>query len=160
MKVNRDNLKKVQAQLKQLGGTKILLGVIPGVHPDSDLTNAKLMDIHEQGAKLKNGGVIPARAPFRNTVRSTDVQTRASVELQGLIRVNTTDKGLNVKKITEGYGEFWAGEVKDAISQGLSPQLAESTLAARRRKGIGGNLPLFATHRLRDTVDFQIERGK
>lgn len=156
MKVNRDNLNKVKAQLKKLGETTIAFGCIPGAHPDADMSYSELMDIHERGARLKNGGIIPARAPFRNTFRDGSLKSRFSQELQNLIKINTTPKGMNLKAIQEGIGEWWAGEIKDKISQGLEPALKPSTMAARARKGIGGNLPLFATHRLRDSIDFEV----
>lgn len=164
MKVQRDNLKKVQAQLKQLGGTKLQFGCLPGTHPGSDLSYSQLMTIHESGATISNGFgkgiriVIPARAPFRNTMRNPSILTRVGEEFQGLLKLNTTVKGIKVKAVIEGMGEVMASEIKDAISQGLTPALKESTLKMRAKKGIGGNLPLFASHRLRDSIDFQVAK--
>ncbi len=164
MKVQRDNLKKVQAQLKQLASTRLQFGCIPGTHPGTSLTYSELMDIQEQGRTVSNGFgkgiriVIPARSPFRNTTRNSSILTRVMAEFQHVLKANTTVKGIKVKVIQEGMGEVMASEIKDAISQGLTPPLKDSTLKMRAKKGIGGALPLFATHRLRDSIDFQVAK--
>ena len=167
VKVNRGNLKIVQAQLKALANSKIQLGCRAGQHPDSTLSYSALMTIHEDGATIQNGFgrgiriIIPARSPFRKTVRNDQIKAQASAELTGLIRVNTTPKGLNVKKVLEGIGEFWRSAVVETITQGLSPALAASTLAMRAKKGVGGNLPLYAgTHELANSIDFATKVGK
>jgi hypothetical protein len=163
MRVDKKNLDKLTKQLKELGRTKIEIGCHPGTHPGSNLSYSELMDIQERGRTIKNGWgkeiriTIPGRHPIERGLNRTEEIMEA---FENIKNANVSVyKGVNVKAIQNGLGEFMVEMIKSEINQGLTPALSETTMKIRARQGVGGNLPLLgATHQLRDSVDFQVAR--
>ena len=62
----------------------------------------------------------------------------------------------DMPKIIKGFLKYYTiltgDDIKDNIDRGLSPALRDSTLEIRKRRGIAGNKPLFATGSLYNSI--------
>lgn len=152
----KDILPQVLASLKRLAATDVLVG-IPAQSPErSDgepINNAALGYIHETGAPAAG---IPAR-PFlvpgvvaAGTPVALQLKKAAQAAIVGNPRV--------VDQRLHAAGLVAEASVKNTINAGVEPALADSTIAARARRGRTGTVPLIDTGKLRNSITHVVRR--
>jgi hypothetical protein len=100
----------------------------------SDITNASLAYIHDNGMPEQN---IPARPFMIPAIKS--VQPKITEKLGQILKAVVAGKGINV--IAQGMtqvGIIGKLAIQNTINAGIGPPLADSTLRARARKGRKG----------------------
>lgn len=156
-----DNLAKVFAAVKELTEHDVLVGF-----PDngssredengvpSQITNAMIAFIQEHGSPARN---IPARPFMVPGVMS--VKGRCESMLQQAALAALEGDRPKYLRILNQIGMIGVNAVQAAITRGEGwPPLAESTLAARRRRGVKRTHPLLDTGQLRQHVQFVVRR--
>lgn len=152
----KDILPQVLASLKRLAATDVLVG-IPAQSPErgdgEPINNATLGYIHENGAPAAG---IPAR-PFlvpgvsaAGAPMALQLKKAAQAALVGNPRV--------VDQRLHAAGLVAEASVKNTINAGVEPALADSTIAARERRGRTGTVPLIDTGKLRNSITHVVRR--
>lgn len=154
--VTTDNLAKVMKQIAKLSGQEVLVG-IPDSAPerhDSPVTNAQLLYIHEYGAPEAN---IPARPSVIPGIEDAKDAITAQMEKgsRALMGGNTDA----AEKALHAAGLIAVSSIKDKITEGDFAPLAESTIAARKRKGNDSTKPLVVTAQMRNAITYVIAGG-
>lgn len=117
----------------------------------SQVTNAALGYIHEHGAPEAG---IPARPFLASGVKNA--QERIVQKMgQAAKAVLQEDTGEVDRRLVE-VGSIAQSAVRNKITEGPFEPLAESTLAARRRRGVTRTKPLIDTGQLRQAVNFAV----
>lgn len=148
-----DVLKSIQSLVKE----QTLVGI-----PDSNaarkegpINNAALGYINEFGSPANN---IPARPFLIPGVEAAEpavlkqLKRGAEGALDG--RLDAADKALH------SAGILAVNAVRGKINEGVPPPLADSTLAARRRRGRTGTKPLIDTGQLRNAITYVLRKVK
>lgn len=159
VRVLKDDVAKVMQTLKAMESGDVLIG-IPSDKDDrkgSPIGNASIGYIQEKGSP-KQG--IPPR-PFLEPGVAKVTDQCARVIGVGVADALTT---LNPNAVLVGKnkaGLIAQNSVKATITagEGFSP-LAESTLAARKRRGVSRTKPLIDTGSLRNSITYVIRNGK
>jgi hypothetical protein len=152
--VTKDNVAKILAALKGLGEHQVLVGIPsettqrqPEPGEPADITNAVVGYLMENGAPAAN---IPARPFLKPGVASVEeeiadrYEAGAKAALEGRVA--------NIDAVHHAVGLMAVSAVKAKITEGPFVPLAESTLAARRRRGKKSDKPLIDSGQLRAAV--------
>ena len=155
MSIKKDMLNKIADSIGTMGRRRVLIGIPAPENRRNDeaIGNAGLAYIHETGSGARN---IPARPFLVPGVKKAEasalrvLKDAARKALSG--DVKAIDKGLNAAGL---IGQI---TVKQTVSrgEGFKP-LAESTLAARRRKGFMGEKPLIRTGQLLNSITYVVK---
>lgn len=142
-----DRVASVQRGLSVLASNRVMIGIPAEKNArdegDGSFGNAAIGYVQEHGAPEIN---LPARPHLIPGVRSvqkdtiTDLRKAASTTMSGGSGVETA-----VLRILHRIGMRAQNAVRGTIREGLSPPLAESTLAGRRARGRTGTKPLWDT---------------
>jgi len=162
----KDNSAKIDAAMKQLVETQVLVGV-PAAKatrsPDDEhgasqeINNAALAYIHENGAPEVGIPARPFMTPGVESVKAKIVKGMANAARAVLDGATPQD----INNRLNAVGLLAATAIKDKISEGQFEPLKPATLAARRRAGISGDAPLIAKGYLKDAITYVIrKRGK
>jgi hypothetical protein len=154
--VIKDNLGNLKKGLDHLSGTQVMVGV-PGDKSErgEPINNAALAYIHDNGSMLAG---IPARQFMIPGVVAVEPDNDASFRkaaaaaLEG--RVKDVDAGLNA------VGLRTQASMRNVIRSRIPPPLAASTLAARRRRGRTGDVPLIDTGKMLAALNYVIRKMK
>ncbi|MGG6461402.1 hypothetical protein [Solilutibacter silvestris] len=154
--VVKDNVEHVLRQIKALAKNEVLIGIpdeTAGRQTGDAITNAAIGYIQETGSPINN---IPAR-PFlvpgveaSLPVVEKSLKHGAKQVLRGI--GGAIDKALNKSGLQA------QNSVRATINSGIDPALAESTLAARKRRGRTGTKPLIDTGQLRNAITYVIRK--
>lgn len=141
-KINRVN--ELRDRIRDLTEKQVLVGVPQenaGRQEDgSEITNAALAYIHTNGAPEQNIPARPFLKPGIERVRGEIVdRLKTTAKLAMRSRSSNIDVGLG------GIGQIAASSAQMVIQDGISPPLAESTIAARRRRSKGSSYRRKAT---------------
>lgn len=163
VKVTTDRTASVKAALKALVQDRVLVG-IPSEHafrdpdiedPHPHLNNAEIGYLNEFGAPEAN---IPARPHLvPGTQKALPKVEKIYRDAVGKVVVG------DVKAIHDAHakvGFVVASSVKSLITDGVSPQLAESTVKDRKRRGRTGTTPLLDTGQYRRNIDSVVRAAK
>lgn len=156
--VTKDRLADVLKSIHDLVKKEVLIGI-----PESEdarntreaegspLGNAAIGYIHETGSPINN---LPAR-PFlvpgvekALPAATAKLKSGATKALDG--QRDAGDKSMHAA------GLIAQNSVRATINAGVSPPLAPSTLAGRRRRGRTGTVPLIDTGQLRNSITYVI----
>lgn len=167
VKITKDNVPAVLKSIQDMVAMKLLIG-IPAEHAgrkgdaaaaaageSTPLNNAEIGYIQETGSPANN---IPAR-PFL-------VPGVAKIEDKAVVRLKKgASDALDGDAYAAGRALVAAGlmaqaSVRETITAGISPALAPSTLAARRRRGRTGTIPLIDTAQLRNAITYVLRRER
>ena len=179
LRLTRDNLAAVVAELRALADKEILVGFPaesterdpePG-EDSSPITNAALGYIHNNGMPEQN---IPQREFMESGIREVrDEITDGLTAIARAIVVQGATSG-DVEKYMHRVGSVAEVAIKDRVNEGVPPPLADSTLrerASRGRKGAKMELerraagedpstdlskPLIDTAQLRNAIKYVI----
>ena len=154
VKIDDTNLIKFKKQLARLNKMRVRLGAV-GMH-EGGISNSDLFIIQEYGAPLKNGGRIPARAYLRRTFQNQTVLKGIQDRVQKLIANNYSNGEFNFDAILTGLGEDMVGSLRETITRGDTVPLADSTIKARRKKGIASTIPGIATAQMINSLQYEV----
>lgn len=117
------------------------------------MNNATLAYIHDNGSPAAN---IPARPFMRPGIEEardkivSALRTGAKQALQG--KEQGVERALNIAGLTA------QSSIRGTINEGIGPELADSTLAARRARGRKGTKPLVDTGQLRNAINYVVRK--
>lgn len=157
-KIPLDVLKDNLPKLLQALDTITKRSVYVGVPSDKDErqgpageNNATLAYIHDHGAPAAN---VPARPFMRPGMKIC--QDRVSRVLGTAAKGAMGQESDSVEKGLHKAGLLAQNAIKKVINDGIDPPLAESTVAARKRRGRTGTKPLVDTGQLRNSISYVI----
>lgn len=172
VQTTKNNTKKVLAGIQRLPSLDVLVG-IPSDHDESrkgyitssnmrtqaagphqvlsDVTNAQLGYIHENGAPEAN---IPQRPFLLPGIR--DEQTKIASYLKQGAQAHLDGDLPRVERALHAAGLTGVKGAQRRISNGPFAPLKASTLRARRRRGRTGTQPLIDTNQLRRSLSYVI----
>ena len=161
-KLLRNNFPTFRASLDNLKA-EVLVGVpaektgrkaVKG-DPAEPMNNATLAYIHDNGSPAAN---IPARPFMRPGIMSVKANISIALEkgARGAIHgeASAVDKALNIAGMTA------QSAIRGKINEGIAPELAESTIAARKAKGFQGEKPLIRTAQMRNSINYVVREKK
>jgi hypothetical protein len=155
--VKRDAMAKLMKSLHALTGRDVLVGV-PTTRADrkekgEPVNNAEIGYWQEFGAPAAN---IPARPHLIPGVEAAaddiNKQFRAAAVAALRGEAHEVDRRMNAA------GLLAQNSVRRLIGDGLVPELAARTLAARRARGRTGEKPLIDTGQYRNSITYVIRR--
>jgi len=158
-----DNLPALLRNLKRLGLKTVMVGV-PGakagrkkVGKEADaMNNPTLAYIHEHGSPLDN---IPARPFIAPGIKKAADKISKHLQKAGEVMLSTGDQDA-VDRELHTVGTIAQRSIRSVINEGPPPALAKSTLAARRRRGHTGTVPLIDTGQLRNSITYVLKEEK
>lgn len=153
-----NKLPKLKTAFAQLAQQEVLVGV-----PSEDaarkseekqpMNNATLAYIQDNGSPAAN---IPERPFMRPGIQDCkekvvkQFKNGAKAALEG--NADAIDKALHTS------GLIAQAAIRNRINAGPPPPLAKSTLAARRRRGRTGTVPLVDTGQLRNSINYVLRK--
>jgi len=164
----RSESDKVAARLRQLGRTVVTIGVHGDApNPTGDdgaalpITMPELAAVHEFGSIKRK---IPERSYMRTAMAkdSHEILYDLRQKLQDVI-----EGRMSVKKLATRGGVLILGAVREVISAGIKPELAESTKESRDKKashggGLAANVgkytPLVDSGQLWQSLVFRVDK--
>jgi hypothetical protein len=156
VEVTKDNVGKVAEAIREISRRRVLVG-IPAEkatrEDGSPINNAALGYIHNYGAPEANIPERPFMEPGVAAAKDMIIDRQreaARAAFEG--RMDIADKQLNA------MGLQTADAIRNQITQGLSPALAESTLRARRARGHQGETPLLEYGYLLRSITYVIRK--
>lgn len=157
VKVTKDRMPEVLQSIHKLVSQDVLIG-IPDSDPgrrDEPISNAQIGYIQETGSPTNN---LPARPFLVPGVEA--VQAKAIERLKKGATAALDGNAGSAEKALIAAGTMAQSSVRNTINAGIDPPLAPSTLAARRRRGRTGTVPLIDTGQLRNAVTFVLRKKK
>lgn len=154
--IKTDRLKEVLESISGLVDKQVLVGIpdsAPERKDDVPLSNAAIGYIQETGSPANN---LPARPFLVPGVASA--QEKTLPQMQKAVEAALDGDLPRAEKRMASAGLAAQNSVRARINSGISPQLKESTLAARRRRGRTGTVPLIDTGQLRNAVTYVIRK--
>lgn len=153
-----DKVDKVLSGLRTLRTTQVLVGVPEeksSRNEDGDINNAALAYINDKGSPEAN---IPARPFMEPGVKASLEKTTNYLKAAGQAALD--GKEILIEKNFEAAGLTASTSIKSKIEEGIPPPLADSTIAARQRKGFMGTKPLKRTGQLLNAITYVLKRTK
>jgi phage gpG-like protein len=159
--ITKDNLRAVLKATAKLQAQAVYVG-IPGKTaarendaPENPDNNAEIGARMEFGSPAAN---IPARPFLVPGVKAAN--RRAVKQLRKCADAALAGHHHEVERHLNEAGLIAAAEVKETITEGIPPELAKATIAARRARGRTGMTPLLDTGQLRNSVTYVIREDK
>jgi hypothetical protein len=162
--MTKDAVDQVIKQIRTLTKSEVLIGV-PDINAGRDpepgeekqpLSNAEIGYLMEAGIPEKN---VPARPFLVPGVQNATDQIGKQMEA-GARKALSGDKEA-VDQALNKAGLIGQNEVRKKITDGPFLELADRTLAERRRRGRTGEKPLIDTGQLRNSITYVIRpKGK
>lgn len=155
MKIVTDRFSQVMKGVKDIADQRVLVGIPADKtdrrSSDDGITNAAIGYIAENGAPEAN---IPARPWLVPTVKAeqTNIVTMLAKSGRDALAGKDTAKTLNA------LGLHVKQEAQKRVNEGIPPPPAESTLAARARKGIRSAKALVVTGQFRNAINYVIRK--
>jgi len=154
-KLIKDDLKRLMRVSAALTDSNIFVGV-PSEETsreEGEMNNATLAYIHDRGAPANN---IPAR-PFLEPGIDQVVDKIAEQMKKGAQAVMGGNQS-QLDQVLNRTGLIAQNSVRKLINSGIAPELAPSTILARRRAGKTRTKPLIDTGQLRNSIIYVIRR--
>lgn len=156
--IKTDRLKEVLQSISGLVDKQVLVGIpdsAPERKDDEPLSNAAIGYIQETGSPANN---LPARPFLVPGVASAEEKTVP--QLEKAVEAALDGDLPRAEKRMASAGLAAQNSVRAKINSGIAPQLKASTLAARRRRGRTGTVPLIDTGQLRNSITYVIRSKK
>ena len=149
-----DHVKQFHSQIKELSQSSVYVGIPESntTRLSSEITNAALGYIHENGAPDAN---IPARPFLAPGIRNA--QDRLSSIFANIAAnpiPSRIENGLNAA------GLVAVSSVKKKMESGPFVPLAPSTIRARQRRGVMRTQPLIDTAQLQGSITYVIRKDR
>lgn len=155
LKVLVNNTSKFNSAIKSLGA-KVFVGVPSKSDPRADggIGNADLAYIHEKGSPARN---IPARPFMEPGIRSAQGAIESALQV-GAASAFTNPSAVNTALNKSGLLAQVA--IKKTIVAGPGfAALKESTVKARKRRGLTRTKPLIDTGSLLNSITYVVNNG-
>lgn len=156
--IKTDRLKEVLQSISGLVDKQVLVGIpdsAPERKDDEPIGNAAIGYIQETGSPANNLEARPFLVPG-----VANAKDKASPQLQKAIEAALDGDLPRAEKRMSSAGLVAQNSVRAKINSGIKPELAASTLAARRRRGRKGTVPLIDTGQLRNSITYVIRSKK
>lgn len=156
VKMTKDNVSSVLRSIQQLASNEVLIGIPATTTERQDgeaINNATIGYIQERGSPVNN---LPARPFLVPGVEKA--QKAATDELKKGADEAMDGNAQGAEKALHRAGITASNSVKATINAGVPPALADSTLAARRRRGRTGEVPLIDTGSLRNSITYVLRK--
>ena len=141
--MNGFNLAKIEARLKQIPqefeGKVVQVGFPTNAQYEDGTPIASIAIIHEFGAPEAH---IPPRPFFGPSIAEHKSDWIRAVKKAVQLG---TENDLTAEDALDGVGDLMAKQIQGTIANLYAPELAESTLAARRAQGNNSTKPLNGT---------------
>ena len=148
----KDNLPGLLEAFRGLEKREVLVGV-PADNTDREetMTNATLAYIHDNGSPARN---IPARPFMEPGIKSAKakIAKQFGFAAKRFISGGAEEASRDLNKV----GLIAQAAIRAKINEGIGPELAKSTLAARRKRGRTGTKPLVDTAQLRNSINYVV----
>lgn len=155
----KDNWPALMKAIEDLARREVLVGVPQveapreGDEEHGPMNNATLAYIHDNGSPKAN---IPARPFMAPGVEKVQDYVTARLEAAGRAAL---DGELGTAEVElEKAGMKTQASIRNTINDGVQPELAASTLAARRQRGRTGTVPLIDTGQLRNSIQYVVRK--
>lgn len=154
--ITKDNMAALQKSIRELTKREILVGIPSDEtqRKEGTITNAAIGYINEFGSPAKN---IPARPFLIPGVQRAEgkIEKRLKKSIEHVLDGSKT--GMITQMNAAGLEA--QNSVRATINKGIMPELSESTLAARRRRGRTGEKPLIDTGQLRNSITYILKES-
>ena len=159
IKIDGKGLDDVKKGLEFLKHHKLLVGIPEkeATHAENgghEISNVALAFIHTYGSPKRG---IPPRPFLEPGLVSTGALDKISTLIGNAVRAAANGQQGQANAYMTQAGQIGERSVRDYISAGLSPGLAESTRKAKARKGSTADLPLIDTNSLLKSITYVIE---
>lgn len=155
--ITKNRVKQVLGAIATLPQQDVLVGV-PGDESareaGSPITNAALAYIHDKGAPEAN---IPARPFMHPGIDAARDVIAEQFRKGGKAALAGNHAGM--ENALHAAGLKAQASIRRVITDRIPPELAASTLAARRRRGRTGETPLIDTGQLRNSITYVLRRN-
>lgn len=149
VKITRDKMAAVIKAVSALSKKDVLIG-IPDSSPErkeGPISNAQIGYILDKGSPVKN---IPARPWLVPGVQDAQAKCAERLKQGATAALSGNPAGADAALTAAGLTAEMS--VKTKINSNIQPELAESTLEARRRRGVTRENTLVDTAQLRNSV--------
>jgi hypothetical protein len=149
VKITRDKMAAVIKAVSDLSKQDVLVG-IPDSAPErkeAPISNAQIGYILDRGSPAKN---IPARPWLVPGVQDAQAQCAERLKKGATAALSGNPSGADAALTAAGLTAEMS--VKAKINSNIQPKLADSTLEARRRRGVTRENTLVDTAQLRNSV--------
>lgn len=157
VKITIDKVTDIINAISKLAGKDVLVG-IPDSDPDrkdGPISNAQIGYIQETGSPANN---LPAR-PFL-VPGVAEVQAKCADRLQQGAEKALGGNLSGAEAALTAAGLIAENSVKAKINSNIQPELAESTLEARRARGVTRTNTLIDTGQLRNSITHVVRNKK
>ena len=154
-----DNLPKLKTSFARLASQEVLVGVPKETDPRKDenekqpMNNATLAYIHDKGSPKRN---ITARPFMEPGIEACKDRVVNQFKIGAKKALDADDAA--IEHALHKSGMIAKLSIQNTINAGPPPPLAEETLAARRRRGRTGTVPLIDTGQLRNSINYVIRK--
>lgn len=158
VKITKDNVSVVLRSIQQLASNEVLVGIPASTTERQDgepINNATIGYIQETGSPANN---LPAR-PFLVPGAQKALPQAEALMKKGAKSALDGNRDI-ADTALHAAGLAAQNAVRATINAGVSPALAEATLANRRRRGRTGTVPLIDTGSLRNAITYVIRPKK
>jgi hypothetical protein len=143
-------------RIRELADSEVLVGVPrEGSQRQGAISNAALAYIHDNGAPEAG---IPPRPFMKPGIKDASEKIKAHMKQAGQAALHGRAEA--VERAFHAVGLTAVSSIQAVIRARIPPLLAESTLAARRRRGRTGDVPLIDTGALIAALTYVIRRKR
>lgn len=157
LKISKDIVSKMLKSMESLTLNRVLVGIPESAADrpdDAAADNALIGHVMEYGSPINN---VPARPTLVPGVQAVEPQTIERFRKAALAAMLADSAGVN--RQLQSAGMEAAASVKRTINSNVPPELAESTLEARRARGVTRTTTLVDTGEYRNSITYVV-RGK
>ena len=158
-KLLKTRVPELERAIKAMAHRRVLVGIpsdsAGNERDDAPITNAEIGLINEFGSPEAN---IPERPHLIPGVQAAwpDAQRRMAKGAEKVLKLSG-DPSAVVASALEGAGMLARDAVVQKINDVLSPSLAPSTLADRRRRGFQGETPLIVSGEYKQSLTYVLD---
>lgn len=144
------NSKKLDNFIKDAAATSVAIGFFEDSVYPSGVQVGRIARVQDFGWLEKN---IPPTAFMRNAIEEI---TPVATQLVGSLAVNAIAGNARMSDVFDDLGNYGKRVVQQSIESVFSPPLADSTLAARRRRGNFSEKRLEDTGHMKNSVRYEV----
>lgn len=151
-----NKLPNLKANFAKLTANDVLVGVpaeTTGRKDDDPISNATIAYLMDKGSPANN---IPAR-PFMEPGIADAKDKIVGFFKTAAKKALDKDDGA-IERGLDKAGLAAQASIRNKINSGIPPALSDKTLAARRKRGRTGEVPLVDTGQLRNSINYVIRK--
>lgn len=148
---NPPEAQRLSQQIAELGRMKVSVGWFPSAQYEDGTPVAGTMAVQEFGSPQLG---IPPRSFMRATA---DTKASSWADLAEMLGARVLAGKMTADQLAEALGATAVADIQQTISAMSEPQLAPSTLAARRRRGNSSEKVLVDSRVAFNTLTYAVE---